>query len=118
MSSLKRQGGRPRKSDEEKRSGVIGVRVTEEERRIIERNADGQDLSSFLRQAGMGQLRRGRIPLVFREIAGQLSRIGNNLNQLVRLAHTGRFPAHLEALLQRFYAEVVKWRRQLLGDSE
>jgi hypothetical protein len=65
----------------------------------------------------MAQRRPGRIPLANREIAGQLSRLGNNLNQLVRLAHTGRFPAHLEALLQRIFQEIVKWRRQQFGDK-
>lgn len=93
------------------------MRVSEEERIVLERNADGQQLSAFLRQAGMAQRRLGRIPLANREIAGQLSRLGNNLNQLVRLAHTGRFPAHLEALLQRIFQEIVKWRRQQFGDK-
>jgi hypothetical protein len=94
------------------------VRVSEEERTIIEKNADGRDLSTFLRQAGMAQQQPGRIPLANRETLGQLSRLGNNLNQLVRLAHAGRFPAHLEALLQRFYDLVAKWRREQLGDLE
>lgn len=126
MSSRKRsstaappsQPGRPRKPAATKRSGVIGVRVSEEERIILERNADGQQLSAFLRQTGLGQRRPGRIPRAHREIAGQLSRIGNNLNQLVRLAHTGRFPAHLEGLLQRIFREIVKWRREVFGQPE
>jgi mobilization protein NikA len=115
MLTMKGRPGRPRKSEEEKRSEVISVRVSERERRIIEENAVGQDLSTFLRQAGMGQQQPGRIPLIDRWTAGQFSRIGNNLNQLVRLIHTGRIPEHLEALLQRMYREIVKLRRRLLG---
>ena len=84
---------------------------------ILERNADGQQLSAFLRQAGLGQERPGRVPRANREIAGQLSRLGNNFNQLVRLAHTGRFPAHLEGLLQRILHEIVSLRREVFGDS-
>jgi Bacterial mobilisation protein (MobC) len=52
------------------------------------------------------------------EVAGHLSRYGNNLNQLVRLAHTGRFPDHLEPLLRRLHDQIIRWRRELLGESE
>lgn len=121
MNRRPRSPGRPRKPDALKRSVVIGVRVSEEEKAIIEENADGRDLSTFLRQAGMAQQppgQPGRIPLANREVLGQLGRLGNNLNQLVRLAHTGRFPAHLGALLQRFYDLVAKWRQEQLGDRQ
>jgi len=94
------------------------VRVSEKERIVIEKNADGRDLSTFLRQAGMAQQQSARVPLANREISGHLSRYGNNLNQLVRLAHTGRFPEHLESLLRRLYDLMVKWRRELLGEPE
>ena len=110
--------GRPRKSADEQRSEVIGVRVSKREKAVIERNADGRDLSTFLRQAGMAQQPRARVPLANREISGHLSRYGNNLNQLVRLAHAGRFPDHLEPLLRRLYDLIIKWRRELLGDPE
>ncbi len=110
--------GRPRKAADEQRLDVIGVRVSRKERAIIEKNADGRELSAFLRQAGMAQQPRARVPLANREIAGHLSRYGNNLNQLVRLAHTGRFPDHLEPFLRRLYGLIVKWRRELLGEPE
>lgn len=112
------QPGRPSKPAEERRSGVISVRVSEKERHVIEQNADGRDLSTFLRQAGMGKQSSVRVPLANREILGHVSRYGNNLNQLVKLAHTGRIPTHLEAFLRRFYAQVVKWSRELLGGLE
>lgn len=113
-----RSPGRPRKLAEEVRSEVIVLRVSMREKAIIEKNADGRELSAFLRQAGMAQQQPARVPLANREISGHLSRWGNNLNQLVRLAHTGRFPAHLEALLQRLYDLIIKWRRELLGEPE
>src|SRR5881394_383862 len=91
-----RSPGRPRKSADEQRSDVIGVRVSKREKAVIESNADGRELSAFLRQAGMAQQQRGRVPLANREISGHLSRYGNNLNQLVRLAHAGRISDHLE----------------------
>lgn len=113
-----RPSGRPRKSADEQRSDVIGVRVSKRERAIIEKNADGRELSAFLRQVAMAQQPRARVPLANREIAGHLSRYGNNLNQLVRLAHTGRFPDHLEPLLRRLHDLIVRWRRELLGEPE
>jgi len=94
---------------------VIGVRVSEEEMAILEENSDGQDLSGFLRRAGLGEERAGKIPRANREIAGQLARIGNNVNQLVRLAHTGRFPPYLEPVLKRVFQELARYRRELLG---
>jgi hypothetical protein len=111
-----RSPGRPRKSADEQRSDVIGVRVSPKEKAIIEKHADGRELSAFLRQAGMGQQQPARVPLANREISGHLSSIGNNLNQLVRLAHVGRCPDHLEAFLRRMYDLIVKWRRELLGE--
>src|SRR3954463_2796552 len=102
--------GRPRKSTDEQRSDVIGVRVSKRERAIIEKNADGRELSAFLRQAGLAQQPRARVPLANREIAGNLSRYGNNLNQLVRRAHPGSFPDHLGPLLPRLHDLFFQWR--------
>jgi hypothetical protein len=90
------------------------VRLSEEEIEILERRADGQFLSTYLRQAALGKERKTMIPAANREIAGHLARIGNNLNQLVRLAHTGRYPAHFESTLRLLYEKLAEYQRQLV----
>jgi hypothetical protein len=45
----------------------------------------------------------------------QLSRLGNNLNQLTRLVHTGRVSPRLEPLLVKIRDQIDAFRRQLLG---
>jgi hypothetical protein len=107
--------GRPPKPQEKRRSTIVGVRFSEEELQAVEERADGQPLSSYLRRAALGVAPQGGVPRANRAIAGQLAKIGNNLNQLVRLAHTGRSHAALAPLLGRLLAEVTKYRQELLG---
>jgi hypothetical protein len=90
------------------------VRLSEEDFEILERRADGQFLSTYLRQIALGKERKTMIPAANREIAGQLARIGNNLNQLVRLAHTGRYPGQFESTLRLLYEKLAEYQRQLV----
>jgi hypothetical protein len=107
--------GRPPKPQGKKRSKILGVRFSEEELRTVEERADGEPLSCYLRRIALGEQRRGAVPRANRAIAGQLAKIGNNLNQLVRLAHTGRLQAALEPQLKRLLAEITRYRQELLG---
>jgi hypothetical protein len=109
--------GRPRKRADQIRSKLIGVRVSETEFAVLERRAEGQPVSTWIREELLGRGRPGRqrIPRANLAIAGQLAKLGNNVNQLVRLAHTGRFPAFLEPLLKRVLGAVASYQRELLA---
>ena len=110
----RRQPGRPRKPPSQRRSRVMRVRFSEADLDSLQQLADGQPLSTYLRQAALGRPARTRIPSANREITGHLARIGNNLNQLVRLAHTGRYPMQFESVLRQLYEKLAEVQRQLM----
>ncbi len=72
------------------RDVTITVRCTEDERRKIRERAAsrGLKLSDFVLRSALGK----KIVVLdgFHELSKQLKAVGNNLNQLTRLAHEGR----------------------------
>jgi hypothetical protein len=96
---------------------ILRVRIlAEEHASAIQAAADlSLDLSTYLRHL----LSKRRIPPIAPAptlaMIQQLSRLGNNLNQLTRLAHTGRVSPRLEPLLEQIRGEIEAFRRQLLG---
>ena len=109
--------GRPRKAAEELRSKRVRVRFTAGEVALIHEMAEGRPLAGLLRELLLEKHQRrwrSRIPIANLQTAGQLSKLGNNVNQLVRLASTGRLRDDLEPLLGQLYGEVAKYRRDLL----
>lgn len=109
--------GRPRKAPEKLRSKRLRIRVSESELAALVQLADGRSLPGWIRERLLGETRVPRrvIPLANREIVGQLAKIGNNFNQLVRLAHTGRRPAQLEPLLRELLQALGRYQSDLLG---
>jgi hypothetical protein len=71
------------------------------------------DLATYLRHL----LRNRRIPTLAPAptlgMVRELSRLGINLNQLTRLAHTGRVSPRLEPLLEEISEQIRTFHRQL-----
>ncbi len=71
------------------------------------------DLATYLRHL----LRTRRIPTLAPAptlaMVRELSRLGVNLNQLTRLAHTGRVSPRLEPLLEQISDQIRAFHRQL-----
>jgi hypothetical protein len=112
--------GRPRKTKDNLRAKRLRLRVSESELALLEEQAEGRPLTSLIRERLFGAPIR-RLPVVpaaNRQIFGQLAKIGNNVNQLVHLTHTGRFPSRLETLLIELYQMIAKYQRDLLGVPE
>lgn len=109
--------GRPRKAPDELRSIRIRIRLSERELAWLKEQAEGRPLPGWIRQRLLGEPKSPlhRIPVANRVIAGQFAKIGNNINQLVRLVHTGRFVQRLEPLLHQLYEMLVQFQRELLG---
>ncbi|MFP5288012.1 MAG: plasmid mobilization protein [Thermoanaerobaculia bacterium] len=109
--------GRPRKPAEKLRSKRIRIRVSEIELALLEEGAAGMPLPRWIRERLLGEPKSSlpAVPPANREIAGQLAKLGNNLNQLVRLAHTGRLSPALEPLLREIYRVLARYQRELLG---
>lgn len=99
--------GRPKKQPHERRSARLPApRVTEAERIDLEQKASraGVDLSDWIRQ----QLTAAPIPRMTHKridasVITELSRIGNNLNQIARSLNRGRDgdPHHIGHLLHQ-----------------
>lgn len=109
--------GRPQKAPDKLRSQRIRIRLSESELALLRERAEGKPLTTWIRERLLGEpgAPPQGIPLANRLIAGHLAKIGNNINQLVRLAHTGRFPAHFKPLLHRLYEAIAQYQRELLG---
>jgi hypothetical protein len=73
------------------------------------------DLPTYLRYLLLNR----RLPLIAPAptlaMLQQLARLGNNINQLTRLAHTGRVSPRLETLLEQTRDQIEAFRRQLLA---
>lgn len=83
------------------RDKMIPVRVSEDEKKAIETKASQagyRSVSAYLRDLGQGTEIQQRLPP---EVRRQLVGIGNNLNQIARLANSGKqFQAHETQLKQ------------------
>lgn len=84
------------KEDKERRSAWIKMRVTPDEKRLVESkaSAQGQTVTDFLRQRAL-DYRLRQSPLE-KERIRQLARIGSNMNQIARWANT--YKKHAEAV--------------------
>ncbi len=67
----------------------VHVRVTADQRRKIRERADecGLPVSTFVRKVAMGSIPRARPRRLEKKAVYHLGRIGNNLNQLARVAN-------------------------------
>lgn len=104
------QHGRPQLDSQAVRNSFIRIRVSAAELATIQEKANEMHMpvSSWLRHAALSrQLPLRPVPVVNREAYAELGKIGNNINQLVRLAHQGLAPLatgpleELEALLRK-----------------
>lgn len=73
------------------RTARLLLRVTPQEKALIERNAAdlGMGLSAYLRAVGLGRRVTPRRPAVSDEAIRHLAQLGNNLNQIARRANSG-----------------------------
>ena len=99
-----------------KRSISIPLRVTEAERTAIDKKAEkaGMNRTDYLIACAMGK----RITVIddLTPLLAELRRIGNNLNQLTRLAHLGKIEAislaEANEVLQQTYEELRQLARK------
>jgi len=83
------KGGRPRKSDARRKSRTVGVCFSEPEYYAVKHRADkaGLPVSIYCHDAILLGTVAETIKKEDLELLKQLSAMGNNLNQLTRLAH-------------------------------
>ena len=96
-------------------SRVVGARLTPSLYFDLETRAKGAGVTvgTYLRHLVRGHPPTARWPLARAAIV-QLARVGNNLNQLVKLAHSGTpLPLELHATVLRVLGEVRSLRKAL-----
>jgi Bacterial mobilisation protein (MobC) len=98
-------------------SKVLRVRVLPEDyaAAVAGAAALSLDLATYLRYLVLNRHIPAVAPAPTLMMIRQLSRLGNNLNQLTRLVHTGRVSPRLELLLEQIRDEINAFHRQLLG---
>ena len=111
---------RPRKITDQKKTFRLIVRLNAEERKLVEYAAKNAGLRpySFARV----KILDGRVPKpVLSEIdLGvylELKKIGVNINQLARVANSGRFPVGITAVFARLIEQQQTIINLLLNDS-
>ena len=110
----------PAPSPPAKLTRTAGTRFTEEQFLALAQYAHdcGLPLTAFIRQVVLGFKPRRRRPLADSAILA-INRVGNNLNQLVHLAHTGTFLApDLMRTLLEVRNQIQALSKALLSESD
>jgi hypothetical protein len=97
---------------------VVGAKLTASQYFDLDARAKaaGVPIGAYLRRLILGQPPTARWPLARKAIV-ELARVGNNLNQLVKLAHGGTLlPAELHRAVENTLAAVRTLRRALFQE--
>lgn len=116
----RRSPGRPRLNPSSTRTLRLSFRVTEAEVKAIDSRATlaGLDRSTYVRRAALGaRIVALRVPAIHLAAIGQLQRIGNNLNQSVKLVHEGRLSSEFGPALREVQRLLLELRRALRGET-
>lgn len=118
INKKKRKGGRPKLLAEERRSFSIRPGFNESEFGRLEARADsaGIDLPEFIRRLALNQ-KFYSVPAINRASMVELSRIGNNINQIARVLKSNPNPIGLIQQLSRIEAALEKIGLQLTDTS-
>ena len=102
-----------KKPKHKNRSSQVTFWVTLSERDRISANAEraGVSMSAYIRSLALGKPLRQKPSVLADELIRQLSRIGNNLNQLLRHAQAGKFDGakHIEHVSARVSHALTYW---------
>lgn len=112
------RGGRPKNKPGTVRDVTIGVRVAPAELAVLTAKAEQMSMTpaQWLREAALSRrLPSPPVPAINREQYAELARLSANLNQLAKLANSGKPVTVADALLQRLAGEVGRLRLGLLG---
>lgn len=88
----KSKPGRPKVGDSKIRKHVLPVRLNDADLLDLHEKSQRMNLSysTFIRDAGLGRELPRPIPKINLDTYMELSRLGRNLNQLVKLIHEGK----------------------------
>lgn len=116
--SAPRRPGRPRSMAP--RATSVRVRFTALELRAVDAKAAAAGLprATFLRRAALvRRINAPRVPAIHLRAVFELLRLGNNLNQAVKLVHQGRLSPDLESSIARLQETIDRYRDELTNAS-
>ena len=105
----------------ERRTSFLGVQLTPTERAVLEQRAQttGLSLSEFARIVLLSDLKApapsARDPQAIRALAVEITRVGNNVNQLAKIANETRALPHERQL--REVATLIKATLEKVHDA-
>ncbi len=109
-------GGRPKGAPRLVRHHTIGVRVNEEVRTCLQHKAEhmGMSIAKWLRTASL-QRRLPSPPIapINRKLYGELARLGSNINQLTRRAHSGFLDVDMQ-MLEDLRCAIARLQRDVI----
>lgn len=111
--------GRPKLTAEDRRAARLTIRFSDEEQAALEGLAAeaGLSVSAFVRAAALGAritVQRDGVPMA---VVGQLRRLGNNLNQVLKEARFQNFPPQIAAEAETALQEVSRYLRSAFHDA-
>lgn len=111
--------GRPKLGEEDRRGARVTVRFSGDEQAALEGMAAeaGLSVSAFVRAAALGApitVRRDGMPMA---VVGQLRRLGNNLNQVLKEARFQNFPPQVAREAETALQEVSTYLRSAFHDA-
>ena len=112
-----RKSGRPRLPPAERRDRIVDIRLNAVEHERLQDKADraAMPLSTFLRESGMGRRIVGPPSLENQEAAKQLLRVGQLLNQAIKLVNAGKINNVEPSTLKDLREQVRRVRLELRG---
>jgi Bacterial mobilisation protein (MobC) len=112
---------RPRKTDDAKRSYRLIIRLNADERKTIEAaaNTKGLKIYAYARLKLLdGRVQKTIVAQIDHLVYLELKKIGVNLNQLTRIANSGRLPAGIRDLLLKLSEQKQLIIKILLRDRD
>jgi hypothetical protein len=108
---------RPKKDDDKYRGEILAMRLTRDEKIHIENLAKvvGIKSSDWARRAALQKHVSAPPPEINRQAYAELRHIGNNLNQALRLAHSGGGLDQLAYNIADLKEKINVIRKQLIG---
>ncbi|WP_250504702.1 plasmid mobilization relaxosome protein MobC [Caballeronia sp. AZ7_KS35] len=113
------KAGRPTKPIPEKRGSWVSFRTSRDEDAVIAGKAAeaGLSVSAYCRLAALGQSISANRNVIPMEVIGQLRRLGNNLNQVLKEARFNNFPPDVAKQAESALREISDYLRRTFHGS-
>jgi predicted DNA binding CopG/RHH family protein len=116
----KLRSGRPKVDERVVKRHNLTVRLSDQDLILLDHKAKqaGLSFSAFLREAGLSRKMPKPVPEVTLKTFLELGRIGNNLNQMLKLIHEGHFDVEVAEIIVELFDLVYLVRKEVRNDRQ